>query len=1145
MAAGAGGLGKILGLGFLFGAKDTGVERVTGKISEGLDRVGSAVTRVGKNTAGLVRFSNAIGVIQSLQLGRVISSLESLGEKAGVGIGGQANQIESFGATFSQTFKQARAGMGEFGKELDKQKGKISGTAFNLGVGAEELTKAVADITKTGSKLGDFGLDVRALGGAIQADILGAELPNVLTSLAHGYDLGAKGAAQLLDKQTSLGEAFGVGADAAKAMPDILKAADPILAKFTNLKIDNVTDSLTRLAIASQKTIGGTFQENMESAIGVFTKLGESREQMAGLITGIGSDFPEVAKELSIASGDVGASMDMIMSDPLSFAKSVQKLMSTMDKSDPRFLRMNLMLSQFGEGFQFVVQGGDKAAKALEAASVPVKGLEGAFGKMVKGASGSTRTFAENMDLIKDSFENGLKHMTSQTDREVVKRQRAAYKALSKTIDELRKQGGVKGTLTQALLDINRHGLVHGLLPTLEKMAKGDGPVGSFSKKLKEWIPLLEGTGDGFVKFATTMGPMLIAMGQLGSLASGLLGAAAPFVLLGAGAWFVASNWEAIGPKVDDASWAFSRFSAGLVDKMKKVDWAAMGTDLANGLVTLFSGLSGEKAAGPIGRFATGLRYIITEAFVPAVKGIASGFWTALSKELGTGGASAAVLGLALMTPLRGAIMAAGSGLARGGLSLFSGLGKSACNDKSIVSGANCALTKAGSTVAGGGVLAKVGKKISGAFGKAIGSGKRLAGAITKPGIMKKAGQGVVSMLGKAKGIAAKAGSAGIKAVGTGARTVGTGIKAAGTGIKAVGALGGKVAKVLGKGVLTKIPGIGALIGAAFEIPAAAEDIAKGNIAKGTTRILAGVADGLLLGIPSLVGTAFGVDIIKETSDMAASGYQIIGQESAAAWDGIKEKSASAWAGIKSDAGEAWEGVKLFSSDASTWTQDKLTVMKDFGVAAFGGIRAAVGSLSAKWEPLKDSLVAGIKYVGVLIKNNVLTAFEKVGNIFGSIFDNWELGLLRMQDFFLSAASKITGGIKTLVSGLPAGMVQAAGLGSLGAADASIESKRSEIAGKIRAMEATRKVGSNQAAQIAASRAKEESEAKAALDKAVSRVTSTAKSKEADTRAIAAAIMISGFDRAALSQLQSVMLDVGTRLPTRKPGPKPTNNGGD
>jgi len=604
----------------------------------------------------------------------------------------------------------------------------------------------------------------------------------------------------------------------------------------------------------------------------------------------------------------------------------------------------------------------------------------------------------------------------------------------------------------------------------------------------------------------------------------------------------------------------FESFSVRLAVKMGEVDWAEKGSALVK---SFFGGISGAMSTegapsmtssmptepimsggagdqmsmmpedGLVPTEASGarmaallggsLRTILISAFVPAVKGLASGFWSALSEELGTAGAGATVLGLALMTPLRGAILAAGGALVKQGWSLFSGFGKGACDPKSIISGAECAAGKALPVLtSGGGVLAKLGKKISGTLS---GSGKQLE-LFGKPSVLKRIGGKAADLLGK-----------GMTAPGAVKSAFGK------VGAKVTGTLGKTLLKVGAKGVLTKIPLLGGLVGGAFELSKSSEEIAKGNLAAGTTRILAGVTDGLLLGIPSMAGAALGVDVIGETSTLATEGYAIIGEESAKAWDGIEISAADAWSRIKDTSSETWDGVKLFSGDASSWVVDKLSDVRDGGVDAFGKIGDWVGKLGDKWEPVKNSIVSGMKYVAVLVKNDVLAAFEKVGNIFDSIFDNWELGLLRTQGFFLDAALKVTAGIRSMMSVLPSGLA-ASVFGTLGEMDKTLEGKRTGINDRIKVIEEAKKTEGIKAAQLAASRAKEEADAKAAVEKAVSRIGSTTKAKEASAQAIASAIMISGFDRAALSQLGATMLEAGTRMPVCRPGPNPSPNGG-
>lgn len=516
MAGGGSGMKRLLGLGFLFGAKDDGATDTAEGVADGFDRMSESVTSVGKSTGGLLKFNNAITALNAIQLSRVSGALEDLADKAGVGPGAQANQLESFGVQFGQTFKNITAGMGDYRKEIDKYRGAISGVAFNLEVDAGELTKAVKEVVRTGDNLEDYGLTVRGLAGITQQGILGAdELTKSMTALAKGYGLGAKGAQRVFDRQVALGEQMGLGQETLKAMPSIMQAADAAVSDFADINVEQLTESLTRLGLAQQKYLGGNFDDNMQSAVSMFQELMGAQREMRQLVTGLGSGFPQLAQELGIASGDIDKSMSMVMSDPLAFAQSLQKLYATLPAGDTRLERLNASLEQMPANFKFLVKGGADAAKAMEAATKPVQNFEGALNRMGKSGSGAARTFAESMDLLEARHEEALRKMTSSTDREVLKRQRKMYDDFAKKLDKWRKHK-FAGPLVQAFLNVRRHGLVHGLIPVLDDLASKSGPLGNVAKKVREFLPLLSGLDDGFLEAAASIALLTVAAKNLG-----------------------------------------------------------------------------------------------------------------------------------------------------------------------------------------------------------------------------------------------------------------------------------------------------------------------------------------------------------------------------------------------------------------------------------------------------------------------------------------------------------------------------------------------------------------------------------------------------------------------------------------------------
>ena len=150
-----GGKSKLLGLGFIFGAKDDGAEKKAKGLKESFDSLKSSVQAMSQRTAGIQKFGNAINALNLMQLTRINNALDGIASQSGA-LGPRAGDtaLESFGIQFNQSFKQATAGMGEFRKEVDKLKPQISGVAHSLQVDGGDILKAVTAVARTGKTQG-------------------------------------------------------------------------------------------------------------------------------------------------------------------------------------------------------------------------------------------------------------------------------------------------------------------------------------------------------------------------------------------------------------------------------------------------------------------------------------------------------------------------------------------------------------------------------------------------------------------------------------------------------------------------------------------------------------------------------------------------------------------------------------------------------------------------------------------------------------------------------------------------------------------------------------------------------------------------------------------------------------------------------
>jgi hypothetical protein len=691
-------LGKLLGFGFLIGAKDDGATKTTEKISEGFDKVSESVEQTGRSSQALQRFGNALSSINVLQLSRISGALDSIADRAGALPGvGETTELESFGAQFSQTYRAATAGLGEFRGAVDAVRGQISSAAHTFGVDAEGMIQSVAQLARSGHSLEDFGLSVRALAGAEQAQALaGVELANVLTGLSEGYDLGAEGAGRLLDTVTAIGERVGSATQATAAMPQVMQAIDEAAARFPGIgqNVDTAVESIMRLAAAEQQRLGVDFGGGIESAIQAFTELAGQRREMEGLITGLSSDFPDLARDIGIASGDIGGSIEAIMSDPVRFAAQMQELYSTLEPGSAEAMRLRAALEGMGPAFGFLVQGGERSQAALEAATASLGNTEGAFNRVASSAAGSSRTFADRMEALEDVFKTRLNAITRRHypdfEERVLTRQREAYQNLGDRIDRFTSGSGPLATLGRSFRALQRGG-VAGLSVALEQELKTKFPA--LGRKIKEFLPMLDGLGSGFFEAATQAGPMLIAMEKmkipLPNLGKLFRLAFNPITLV-AGGFYLLYKYGHLLPQIfDGLGDVLTDFAKDFSDMVKDVDFEEIGRNLFDGILEAFTTTEGqlEETDEPARKIGRAIVSILRTAW-GVVRDFVGGFWQrivewvtepATIQEQFTRGASVAgvaagtALGVGMLTPFRGALLRTlGGGLIRA----FGGIGK-------------------------------------------------------------------------------------------------------------------------------------------------------------------------------------------------------------------------------------------------------------------------------------------------------------------------------------------------------------------------------------------------------------------------------------------------------------------------------------
>jgi len=638
--AGGGGMGRLVGVGFLVGAKDDGATDTLEEVAEDTDRLADAAERAGEKSRDVGLIRRAIEGLASVNIAHISDQLADIADRAGAGVGAQSTALESFGAQFAQTYRAATAGMGAAGEIVGEVRRQVSGVAYSLQIGAEQLLQPITQLASHGRRLEDFGISVRELGGAIQAGFIDAgNFGQALTELTNSFGLSEAQAGGLLDRITAIGEQFGVGQDAVRGFPQALEAMRPILSRFPEMgnDVEGLTESVIRLGMGIQTATGTDTRTAISQAAEVFAQLGEQRMGLQDLVTGLQTEMPNALTEMAIGLGSWDEAMQVATESPARFATMLAGSMSTMDQADPLYQRLRSTLNQFGPGFQVLLNGSDQSRAALEAMNQPLEDVEGSFGRVARAASGSTRTFQENLDLMRDAFETRMNAIGRATDRNFVSRQRDAYRRVGDTIQEFAGRDGPMGSLTRAFLRVRTFGLVQGLLPQLGVLGEGLGEVAAASGPTVMAMSQL-----GIFRGVSSMAGRLF--GWLRVLGPTMLRFAGPVGLVAAAGLILFRYWDRIPDAMQNVQGYLNRagqWFSGIGERfqnwVKGIDWAKMGRTAIDRLFTAITGtitalFAGDRGQGQVGSAIwSGLVNIFT-GIGTMVSGLASGLMDRLSE---------------------------------------------------------------------------------------------------------------------------------------------------------------------------------------------------------------------------------------------------------------------------------------------------------------------------------------------------------------------------------------------------------------------------------------------------------------------------------------------------------------------------------
>lgn len=649
-----GGDGRLSGVGFLVGAKDDGATETFEDVAEGADRLADAAERAGEKSRDVGLLRRAIEGLNAINISNISDQLANIAERAGVGVGAQATALESFGAQFGQTARAAEARLGSMSGAMRAHRGEVSSLAYAYGVSGDEMFAAMAPLSRLGVDINEvFGENsARALAGHLQAGIVsGQAFGNVLSELVGVYGMQADSAGTMVDSLFAIGDRFGFVAEIGQGLPSIMDAIRPVAARYPTIAedVDGVATSITRLA-AGMVNMGMAPDQALQAATQTFTSLGEQRDALEGLVTGLGTEFPQLAQQIGISTGDIQGSIAAVMSSPVEFAQRMGEAMRSAGEDSVFGRRLAASLREISPELLNVVRNTAQGGDALRAATEPIEGVEDAFNRAGQSALTSTLTFSEQLDRMQDAFQTRMNAIGRATDRDFVGRQRRAYQEVGDRLERWAGDSGPLGALTRGFLRVRTFGLVQGLLPQF----------GALTGELGESV--------------AAAGPFLHTMNQLGSMrsVSAVLGRVAGGIrvvgtrmltvlgpiglLVGAGV-LLYRYWDRLPGLFDGieerlrgaADW-FKNISDRFVNWVARVDWADVG---ARAMDMLFDAITGTiEAMSGAGGGGGGIAASFRDSFIAIFSSLGTmfmdlgrGIWNRLKEGFQTemsGGAGVA-----------------------------------------------------------------------------------------------------------------------------------------------------------------------------------------------------------------------------------------------------------------------------------------------------------------------------------------------------------------------------------------------------------------------------------------------------------------------------------------------------------------------
>lgn len=523
---------KLLGLGFLMGAKDKGLGDGLAGVSKSLRSIDSASSRLDRvlGASLLPRFVRNIPTMQLDALGR---SVDSLSDKFSVN-GGLTTSIEQFGITAAKSSRQTAFRMGGDMGAIESKMRQVSSAAYSLNASAETAQQGMMELSSkfTEAEIAALGFD-KAANLVRAAEMMGdfKGYVGVLDQLSHNLGFSAKSARELADDVYRIGGAFGQGEFAVSQMSSTLGVLSEQFALLPESvrpeKIREATEQITALAGVLSRS-GFSAEDAWDKSRELFKFLSMDRASLEKVLAGQDAElFTSLGKVVPVFQ-DIGRAQKILAESPLEFMRIMTESYKGMDKNSQEARYLRGVMNDLGMVWALDNESFDKYVNSI----VDGEGKIKKSGKGILDAANSMYSAAlsldEQIDRVKDSFETRLNRIASKELGSLVGRTKKSYKMLGDILEDFASDKGPLGLIVTKMVAVRRIGM-SALFPTF-------GALGDMAlQAVVDMAPMLAALGSMGFRFEHLMVPLTKLNGLFLGLPGTLLSIAGPIALVAGG----------------------------------------------------------------------------------------------------------------------------------------------------------------------------------------------------------------------------------------------------------------------------------------------------------------------------------------------------------------------------------------------------------------------------------------------------------------------------------------------------------------------------------------------------------------------------------------------------------------------------------